>query len=77
MSDSSSIRIGDSTELAELLQFINDWLAADQDARICLDRFAGRAYSTQCLREDLYRFTAVMLTNITETDQESVTGPER
>jgi len=72
MSDNSSIRIGDATELAELLQFINDWLVADQDARISLDRFAGRAYSAQCLRA-----TAVMLTNITETDQESVIGPER
>ncbi|MGW4718335.1 hypothetical protein [Nocardia sp. NPDC004260] len=75
MSD-SSIRIGDATELAELLQFINDWLAADQDARIRLDRFAVRAYSAQTLREDLYRFTAVILTNITETDQEPATGPE-
>ncbi|MEU6827597.1 hypothetical protein ABZ894_03000 [Nocardia beijingensis] len=28
------------------------------------------------LRDDLYRFTAVILTNITETDQEPATGPE-
>lgn len=48
-------------ELAELLQFINDWLTTDQDARITLDRFTGRAYSAQSLRADLSRFTAVIL----------------
>ncbi|MGF6889159.1 hypothetical protein ABIA39_008555 [Nocardia sp. GAS34] len=42
MSD-NSIRIDDGIELAELLQFINDWLATDQDARISLDLLAGPA----------------------------------
>ncbi|CAM4523008.1 hypothetical protein NONI108955_42380 [Nocardia ninae] len=41
-----------------------------------MDRFTGRAYSAQLLRADLHRFTAVMLTNITETDQEPATDPE-
>ncbi|WP_227997542.1 hypothetical protein [Nocardia australiensis] len=53
MSQDSSIRISDAT---------------DQDARICLDRFAGRAYAAQSLRADLYRFTVVILTNTTEIE---------
>ncbi|WP_228001744.1 hypothetical protein [Nocardia australiensis] len=76
MSQDSSIRIGDATELAELLQFINDWLATDQDVRIGLDRFAGRVYAAQSLRADLYRFTAVILTNTTETGEGPVPAPE-
>ncbi|MBU3062324.1 hypothetical protein KO481_12395 [Nocardia sp. NEAU-G5] len=76
MSQDSSIRIGDATELAELLPFINERLATDQDARICLDRFAGRVYAAQSLRADLYRFTAVMLTNATETGREPYSGVE-
>ncbi|MBF6175193.1 hypothetical protein [Nocardia blacklockiae] len=73
MSDNSRIG-GDATELAELLQFINDWLATDQQARIRLDRFAGRAYSAQSLRADLYRFTAVILAGAAEADQEPDPG---
>ncbi|GAA5091471.1 hypothetical protein [Nocardia iowensis] len=72
MSDNSiQISDADAIELAELLQFINDWLATEQDVRISLDRFAGHTYSAQCLRADLYRFTAVILANSTEPAADS------
>ena len=53
---------GDATELAELLQFLNDWLAGDP---LCLDasltRFVGAdGYDLQMLRTDLERFTFLL-----------------
>jgi hypothetical protein len=53
---------GDATELAELLQFLNDWLASDPtrlDAS--LTRFVGaHGYDLQTLRTDLDRFTFLL-----------------
>ncbi|WP_238598467.1 hypothetical protein [Saccharothrix sp. ALI-22-I] len=53
---------GDVAELAELLQFLHDWLAADA-AR--LDTWLGgfvenRAYDSVALRADLTRFVFLL-----------------
>lgn len=52
----------DAVELAELLQFLNDWLASDQDAvAASLTRFVGaRAYGVDQLRADLDRFAFLL-----------------
>jgi hypothetical protein len=55
-----------TAEPAEMLQFLGDWLAADQDARIALDRFIGRAHATRGVRDDLYRLS-LLLGGIYET----------
>jgi hypothetical protein len=53
---------GDATELAELLQFLNDWLASDPthlDAS--LTRFVGAdGYDLRTLLTDLDRFTFLL-----------------
>jgi hypothetical protein len=48
----------DAAELAEMLQFLSDWLARDQDhLEASLEGFAGScAYGTRQLRDDLARF---------------------
>jgi hypothetical protein len=53
---------GDATELAELLQFLNDWLASkDTHLDASLARFVGtRGYDLQALRTDLGRFTFLL-----------------
>ncbi|WP_158886160.1 hypothetical protein [Amycolatopsis anabasis] len=52
----------DAVELAELLQFLHDWLATDPDRLAeSLDRFVGsRAYDLAELRTDLNRFTFLL-----------------
>jgi hypothetical protein len=53
---------GDAAELAEMLQFLSDWLAADP-ARLgaSLAGFIGSsAYTSQHLRDDLDRFTFLL-----------------
>jgi len=53
---------GDAAELAELLQFLRDWLAADPD-RLgeSLNGFVGSgAYDLVGLRVDLNRFTFLL-----------------
>lgn len=52
----------DATELAELLQFVNDWLTSDPDhLDTSLTRFVGtRGYNLQTLRTDLDRFTFLL-----------------
>lgn len=53
---------GDTVELAELLQFLHDWLAADTD-RLgeSLGGFMGsRAYHVDHLRADLNRFVFLL-----------------
>ena len=40
------------------------------------DRFAGRAYSAQHLRADLYRFTAVILAHSTEHEPAADPKPD-
>jgi hypothetical protein len=53
---------GDATELAELLQFLNDWLASDHThLDTSLTRFVGtRGYNLPQLRTDLDRFTFLL-----------------
>jgi hypothetical protein len=53
---------GDAAELAELLQFLADWLAADHaHLDTSLARFVGnRAYGIQHLRTDLHRFAFLL-----------------
>jgi hypothetical protein len=53
---------GDAAELAELLQFLHDWLAADADQLgESLSGFVGsRTYDTAQLRVDLSRFTFLL-----------------
>lgn len=48
----------DAAELAEMLQFLSDWLARDHDhLEASLEGFAGNcAYGTRQLHDDLTRF---------------------
>ena len=52
----------DAAELAEPLQFLNDWLASDHNhLDASLIRFVGnRAYHLDQLRTDLNRFTFLL-----------------
>jgi hypothetical protein len=52
----------DAAELAELLRFLGDWLAADHDhLDASLQRFVGNpAYDVGQLRGDLDRFTFLL-----------------
>jgi hypothetical protein len=53
---------GDAAELAELLQFLGEWLARDP-GRLgsSLEQFAGNpAYNISQLRQDLDRFTFLL-----------------
>jgi hypothetical protein len=63
----------DAAELAELLQFLSQWLSRDP-ARLgaSLEEFAGHpAYGTAQLRQDLDRFTFLLGGD----DGESLSGP--
>ena len=63
----------DAAELAELLQFLSQWLARDP-ARLgaSLEEFVGHpAYGTAQLRQDLDRFTFLLGGD----DGESLFGP--
>ena len=57
-----SLDAGDAAELAELLQFLRDWLARDpRHLDASLAGFTGtRAYDTRQLRADLDRFTFLL-----------------
>ncbi len=58
---SLSLDVGDATELAEVLQFLSDWLAADGSLDASLNRFVGHpAYGISQLRADLDRFTFLL-----------------
>ncbi len=52
----------DAAELAELLRFVGDWLAADREQLdASLRRFAGNpAYDGRQLRGDVDRFTFLL-----------------
>ena len=65
----------DAVELAEILQFLSDWLARDRDhLETSLEGFVGSpAYGTRQLREDLARFTFLLGGN----DGEPLFDPER
>ncbi len=64
---------GDAAELAELLEFLAEWLVRDPDRlAVSLEEFAGHpAYGTAQLRQDLDRFTFLPGGD----DGESLSGP--
>jgi len=64
----------DAAELAELLQFLSQWLSRDPDRLgASLEAFVGHpAYSTAQLRQDLNRFTFLLGGD----DGESLFGPD-
>ena len=64
---------GDAAELAELLQFLSQWLARDPGRLgASLEQFVGNpAYNVSQLRQDLDRFTFLLGAD----DGESVFGP--
>ena len=57
-----SLDIADAIELAELLQLLRDWLAADHDQLSgSLERFIGSpAYGVETLRTDLANFVFLL-----------------
>ena len=63
----------DAAELAELLQFLSQWLSRDPDRLgASLEAFVGHpAYGTAQLRQDLDRFTFLLGGD----DGESLFGP--
>lgn len=64
----------DAAELAELLQFLSQWLARDRGRLgALLEEFVGHpAYNTAQLRQDLHRFTFLLGGD----DGESLFGPD-
>jgi hypothetical protein len=58
----TNLDTADAAELAELLLFVSDWLAADHaQLRASLTRFIGNAaYDVTALRDDLARFTFLL-----------------
>lgn len=52
----------DATELAELITFLTDWLAADPDTlNASLTRYVGHpAYDLTQLNQDLHRFAFLL-----------------
>ena len=60
-----NLDLGDAAELTELLQFLRDWLVADDDhLEESLTHFVGgRAYNLRQLRNDLDRFTFLLRGN--------------
>ena len=57
-----SLDLSDAAELAEMLQFLSDWLAADHTTLdASLTRYTGTsAYNASTLRNDLDRFTFLL-----------------
>ena len=58
----TSLDASDAAELAQMLQFLTDWLAADPaQLDASLTRFVGhRAYGAAQLRTDLHRFVFLL-----------------
>ena len=76
---SISLHTGDAAELAELLQFLRDWLATDpHQLDASLTAFVGtRGYDPDHLRADLDRFTFLLGGNDGETLFDPATKPPR
>ena len=57
-----TLNTNDAAELAEMLQFLADWLKSDPGRLgASLEDFVGHpAYNTRQLREDLHRFTFLL-----------------
>ena len=68
-----TLNAADAAELAEMLQFLADWLKRDPDRRrASLEDFAHPAYNASQLQEDLDRFTFLLGGD----DGESLFGPD-
>jgi hypothetical protein len=65
----TNLHPGDAAELAELLQFLRDWTAADRERLdTSLSNFVGLpGYDTRHLQGDLDRFTFLLGANDGET----------
>jgi hypothetical protein len=65
----------DTAELAEMLQFISDWLARDQHhLQASLEDFVGsHGYGTPQLRDDLARFIFLLA----GSDSEPLFNPQQ
>lgn len=72
----TSLHTSDAVELAEMLQFLSDWLAADHDhLDASLARFVGhRAHGATQLRSDLHRFVFLLGADTTVSNS-SATAP--
>jgi len=58
---SLSLDAGDAAQLAEMLQFLSDWLTTDPSLEASLNRFVGHpAYGMSHLRADLDRFSFLL-----------------
>jgi len=68
-----SLDIADAVELAELLQFLTDWIDSDPGRlSASLRAYVGHpAYGTQQLQDDLHRFAFLLGGN----DGEPLFGP--
>jgi len=68
-----SLDAADGTELGQLLQFLDNWLATDHGpVNESLTRFVGcEAYGVESLRDDLARFTFLL----GESDGEGLFSP--
>lgn len=62
MNHTTSLRDEDAVELAELFEFLHDWLASHHDKRIAreLNLFSGYGYDVDELRADLARFAFLL-----------------
>ena len=62
--DCAAVRLDalDAYELAELLEFLRDWLDSHHDKALdhCLLLFASYGYDTDALRADLARFAFLL-----------------
>jgi hypothetical protein len=70
----TNLDLADTNELAELLQFIRDWLTTDyNNLDTSLTAFVGNpCYDLRQLRADLDRFTFLLAAN----DGETLFSPE-
>ncbi len=68
-----TLDVADAAELAEMLQFLSEWLARDPGRLgASLEEFVGHpAYGTGQLRDDLERFVFLL----SGSDGEPLSGP--
>lgn len=60
MSAMTSLRDEDAVELAEMLEFLHDWIAACPEARASFRRFCLGLFSVEEMGADLARFAFLL-----------------
>jgi len=60
MSPATSLRDEDAVELAEMLEFLHDWIAACPHARASFRRFCLGLFTVEEIRADLARFAFLL-----------------